>query len=62
MILQLQAQVHGLGNFRALTLSYAILSDFKATFRILIILILILIILLTINLLEQGSRSVQCGR
>ena len=36
MILQLQAKVHGLGNLGVLTCTYPNLSDFKATFRIII--------------------------
>ena len=32
MILQLQAKVHGLGNLRVLTTTYAILSLFKEPF------------------------------
>ena len=36
MILQLQAKVHGLGNLGVLIYTYPNLSDFKATFRIII--------------------------
>ena len=36
MILQLQAKVHGLGNLKVLTNTTSNLSDFKATFRIII--------------------------
>ena len=35
MILQMQAKVHGLGNFGVWTLSYPLLSWFKETFWIL---------------------------
>ena len=35
MILELQAKVHGLGNLGVSTYTYSILSEFKATFRIL---------------------------
>ena len=37
MILQMQAKVHGLGNLGVSTCTYPILSKFKATFRILIL-------------------------
>ena len=37
MILQLQAKVHGLGNLGVSTYTYPILSDFKATFILIII-------------------------
>ena len=44
MILQMQAKVHGLGNLGVSTYTYPTLSDFKATFWILLILILLTII------------------
>ena len=49
MILQMQAKVHGLVNLGVSTTRYASLSDFKATFRILI--------LLTRTLRGKGGRS-----
>ena len=51
MILQLQAKVHGLGYLGVSTYTYPILSDFKATFFI------IIIIIVTINLRGKGGRS-----
>ena len=52
MILQLQAKVHGLGNLRVLSTTYAILSLFKDPFFPPYI-----PPSLTINLLKQGGRS-----
>ena len=56
MILQLQAKVHGLGNLRVLTCTNPTLSDFKATFWIILIILLLLIIIM-INLRGKGGRS-----
>ena len=50
MILQLQAKVHGVGDLGVLTYTYPNLSDFKATFWILLI-----IIILTTRFAKQGG-------